>query len=260
MIKTMAEEKLEFGFVSSPVKVGHTVRRQAGAWTPTIHALLRYLHHHGFQYSPLPQGIDEQGREILNYIDGEAAVRPWPPVVLESSGIEQAAVMLRKYHDIVEGFAPGPDTEWRIGKCELKPGQIIRHGDLGPWNTIWRGDKLTALIDWDFAQPGERIDDLAQMAYYFVPLRSEKGWRAAGFKERPDMAHRLNVLVKNYGMFSSEQVTEALIALLAKDRDITKEFGARGMEPWVSFVKRGDLEGSLQDSNWLETNKHNLLG
>jgi hypothetical protein len=256
----MNEEKLNYGSVSSPVKIGNTVHRQTGPWTPTVHALLNYLHQHGFVYSPLPLGIDKHGREILNYIDGEAAIRPWPKVLLESNGIDQAAKLLRKYHDVIEGFVPSTDAEWRIGKCQLKPNQIIRHGDLGPWNTIWQGDKLAAFIDWDFASPGERIDDLAQMAYYFVPLRGEDGWAAAGFKERPDIAQRLNRLVKGYGMFSPREVVAALIILLKNDREITKRFGDKGIEPWLSFMKRGDIEDSLQDGNWLERNEHDLVG
>lgn len=255
----MKEEVLPYGFVSSPVKVGNTVRRQTGAWTPTVHALLDYLRQHGFAYSPLVQGIDGQGREILSYIPGDAAIRPWPPVLLKGDGLAQAAYLLRKYHDLVEGFVPSEDAHWRIGKCEYRPRQIIRHGDLGPWNTIWQGSKLVGLVDWDFAQPGEKIDDLAQMAYYFVPLRSESGWAEAGFLERPNFAARLKTLVASYGMYSPEQVVAALLALLKKDREVTKQFGDKGVEPWASFIKRGDLASSAEDSKWITNNRNELL-
>ncbi|WP_446750665.1 phosphotransferase [Streptomyces sp. WZ-12] len=48
---------------------------------------------------------------------------------------------------------------------------IIRHGDLGPWNSTWSGDRLSGFIDWDFAAPGHALDDLTQLAWYTVPLR-----------------------------------------------------------------------------------------
>lgn len=253
------EEKLIYGYVSSPVKIGNTVHRQTGPWTPTVHALLSYLHNHGFKYSPTVEGIDEKNREILKYIPGEAAVRPWPQVILRGDGIQQAGRILRKYHEIVMNFVLSANAEWRIGKCELKPGQIIRHGDLGPWNTIWQDDTLTALIDWDFAQPGERIDDLAQMAYYFVPLRGENGWKEAGFSERPNMAERLRTLVESYGMFSSQEVIDALFKLLEHESELVSRLGTDSVEPWASFLKRGDVEESQRDVEWLKNVRQELL-
>ncbi len=47
------------------MRVGDTVRRAAGPWTPTIHALLRHLRASGLSMVPEPLGIDEQGREII---------------------------------------------------------------------------------------------------------------------------------------------------------------------------------------------------
>jgi hypothetical protein len=84
----MKEEMLQYGFVSSPVKVGDTVRRQTGPWTPMVHALLKYLHSSGFHYSPTVQGLDEKNREILSFIPGDAATRPWPQVMMGVKGPE----------------------------------------------------------------------------------------------------------------------------------------------------------------------------
>lgn len=260
MSDSTQEEILHYGFVSSPVKIGDTVRRQVGPWTPTVHVLLEYLHEKGFNRCPQTKGFDERGREILSFIPGNAAIRPWPKVILQGDGIEQAGRLLREYHDAVEDFDPGKDVEWRIGKADLERGQIIRHGDLGPWNTIWENDNLTALIDWDFIRPGERIEDLAQMAYYFVPLRGEKGWKDAGFTERPDFAARLLQLAHSYGLYSPEEVIEALLKLLQDEREIVKRLGGEGIEPWVSFLKRGDVEESTADSQWVIENRNIILG
>jgi hypothetical protein len=78
----MEEEKLDFSSVSSPVKVGDTVHRQAGLWTPTIHDLLHFLNEKGLTFVPSPLGFDDQGREILNFLPGKAATRPWPTFFL----------------------------------------------------------------------------------------------------------------------------------------------------------------------------------
>ena len=50
---------------------------------------------------------------------------------------------------------------------------IIRHGDLGPWNTVWEGETLNGVIDWDFAGPAYPLSDVGQFAWYSVPLRGE---------------------------------------------------------------------------------------
>jgi hypothetical protein len=60
------EQPLTGGNVSvGVVRVGDTVRRPSGPWTPAVHALLRYLGSAGFDGAPEPLGIDAQGREVL---------------------------------------------------------------------------------------------------------------------------------------------------------------------------------------------------
>ena len=251
----MEEEKLNFGSVSSPVKIGDTVHRQAGSWTPTIHALLEFLSQNDFNYAPQPIGMDDQGREILNFLPGNAAARPWPPVLFGDEGLKQAAKMLRKYHDLVENFFPWANAEWRAGKIDKKPGQIIRHGDLGPWNTLWQGNELTGLIDWDFAEPGERITDLAQMAYYFVPLRGEDGWRQTGFPERPNFTERLKILCAAYGNFKADEIESTLLQWLNEELRRVCDWGGKDQEPWASFLRRGDDNEILADIEWIKENR-----
>lgn len=251
----MEEEKLNYGSVSSPVKIGNTVHRQAGTWTPTIHALLQFLNQNGFAFAPRAIGMDGQGREILDFLPGKAATRPWPTVLLTSRGLMQAAKMLREYHDAVQDFTPPSDAEWRIGKIDKKKGQIIRHGDLGPWNTLWQGNTLTGLIDWDLAEPGERVTDLAQMAYYFAPLRCEEGWQKAGFSERPDFKERLHILCAAYGDFKTDEVIAELLRWLDSELRRVRELGQKGREPWASFLHQGDDAEIVADMDWIKENQ-----
>jgi hypothetical protein len=46
-------------------RVGDTIRRGTGPWTPAVHALLRHLEAVGFDAAPRVLGFDEQGREVL---------------------------------------------------------------------------------------------------------------------------------------------------------------------------------------------------
>jgi hypothetical protein len=58
---------------SGVVRVGDTVRRPAGPWTPAVHALLTHLHEAGFGGAPRPLGIDDRGREVLTFMPGTVA-------------------------------------------------------------------------------------------------------------------------------------------------------------------------------------------
>src|SRR5205814_3427448 len=69
------EEPLSGGNLSaSVVRIGATVRRPTGPWTPAVHALLGHLADVGFDGAPRVLGFDDAGREILEYIEGEV---PW---------------------------------------------------------------------------------------------------------------------------------------------------------------------------------------
>lgn len=120
------------GSVNAVQRIGNTVRRQTGHWTPNVHALLRHLEANGFDRAPRVSGIDEYGREILSYVPGRVALKPWPPEMRHNDGIGELAAWLREYHEIVRDFVPPEPDTWRVPGSIWKAGCIVRHGDLGP--------------------------------------------------------------------------------------------------------------------------------
>lgn len=254
----MEETPLPGGWVNRVVRVGDTVRRQTGPWTPAVHALLRHLESAGFEASPRVLGIDEQGREVLSYIDGEAAVRPWPAALLAVEGLGLLARLLRRYHDAVAGFVPPQGAVWRLGALPLPPGEIVRHGDVGPWNTIWRDGRPVGLIDWDFAEPGPAVLDVGQLAWFGVPLSDEAGVAEAGFTTAPDLRRRLRTLCEAYGRFSVPEVLDAVEAAQRDDLQRLVERGEQGLEPWAGFLQAGERERIEGDMAWLRENRARL--
>ena len=111
------EERLPGGNAGGAVLVDGTVRRPAGEWTPTVHALLDHLHEHGFDRAPRPLGYDDDRREVLTYLPGSTVgdTKPWPSWVHADDTLLQVADWLRDYHAVVADFVPPAGAVWRMG-------------------------------------------------------------------------------------------------------------------------------------------------
>jgi Ser/Thr protein kinase RdoA (MazF antagonist) len=191
----MREEPFLGGNLNQAVRVGDTVRRRAGPWTPAVHALLRFLESAGFE-APRVQGTDEQGREILGYIPGKSyweSKSPAPDPAFDEKHLVDGARLLRRYHDIVVGFSPPADAHWRLTAPTEQ--ELICHNDWSPWNALFREGRLAVILDWDLAGLGSRLWDVANAAYCWVPLISEV--RLFDLAER---ARRLRLFCDAYGL------------------------------------------------------------
>lgn len=245
------ETRLEGGFVNEVSRVGDTVRRTTGNWTPAVHALLRHLEDVGFAESPRVLGIDDRGREVLSYLPGETPPwTDWPDVLRGDDGVIQLGRLLRRYHDAVSSFQPPAGLLWRNPLAG--PGEIIRHGDFSPFNTTWVDDTVVGLIDWDFARPGRRIDDLAYLAWNLVPLQPEGRCEQYGLDPEVDLRARLRTLCDAYGAdFSPALVVEAAIEVIQTEHDETARLAADGLHPWATFVRDGSLPSFAAQAEWL---------
>lgn len=172
-------------------RVGDTVRRRTGPWTPAVHDLLLHLERVGFERAPRVLGFDELGREVLTYLPGETAdPQPWPAWTRSEAAMLDAADWLREYHDAVAAYAPPQDAAWRLGE-HWRPGRIVAHNDAGPHNAAWLGGRIRGFFDWDFAGPAEPVWDLAYLAFAWVPLYDSE--------LDADRPRRLRLLLDRYG-------------------------------------------------------------
>ncbi|GAA2664144.1 MULTISPECIES: phosphotransferase [Actinosynnema] len=172
------EELLTGGGMTAVSRVGATVRRTAGPWTPTVHRLLERLAPLGL--SPAPQGVDERGREVLSYLEGEVAHPPVPEHLRGDDVLVAVGRLVRRLHDASTDLVA--ETGWR--RPALEPAEVVCHGDLAPYNVVFRDGAPVGLIDFDWARPGPRAWDLAYTAYALAPLSPEWGepdeqWRRA---------------------------------------------------------------------------------
>ena len=238
------------GSLSHASRHGDHVHRDSGPWTPAIHSFLRHLHEHGFVAAPRPVGLDGEGREVLTWVAGKAAHMPWPRVLRSQVGLRELAELVRSFHDAARSFVPPADASWRTGARPKPADQIVIHGDLGPWNVIYRGSRPAALIDWDLAEPSPAVFDVAHLAWTAVPIRPEPVWRAAGFGKAPDFVARLQAIADGYGEHSRRELHEALLAFMERQRQRRPVLAKQGIEPWRRLVAGGALPMIDAELEW----------
>jgi len=194
------EERLPGGNLGGAVRVGDTVRRKAGPWTPAVQALLAHLHDVGFDRCPRPLGLDELGREVLSYLPGASVgdSRPWPSWVHSDAALVDVARWLRDYHGAAATFVSPSDASWR-GDAPADAGVFICHNDAAPYNACWDRSGLVGFLDWDFSGPGTRDWHLAFTACAWVPLHARRVAAEEGFRAFDDRRRRLDTFLAAYG-------------------------------------------------------------
>ena len=140
--------------------------------------------------------MDEQGREILAYLEGEApgGKVPLPDSVFGERHLIRAAQLLRQYHAVAATFEAPSDARWRL--VAPTEHEIICHNDWSPWNALFRDGEVVALLDWDLAGPGSRLWDVANAAYCWAPLIAGAH---VGFAPA-ESARRLRLFCDAYGL------------------------------------------------------------
>lgn len=100
----MDEQALPGGFVNEVVRVGDTVRRTPPPDPLFVHALLELFERRGWAGAPRFLGHDEQGREVLTFLDGHAAwAQDQPPAVSSPASLARVAELVREFHDLRRG-------------------------------------------------------------------------------------------------------------------------------------------------------------
>ncbi|WP_199548219.1 phosphotransferase family protein [Streptomyces sp. N35] len=193
----MDESALPGGLINAVVRIGATVRRPPSTRSDFVHELLALLENHGWSGAPRFLGRDEQGREILSHIDGEAA---WSPDRRRAAGSDASLVrvagLVREFHDLTSGSPlSGAD-------------EVICHNDLAPKNTVYAVDgedwRPLAFIDWDLAAPGARVHDVAHLCWQYLDL-------GPGIVDVPDAARRIGLVCDAYGHIDPDQVVDAVL-------------------------------------------------
>jgi aminoglycoside phosphotransferase (APT) family kinase protein len=193
----MSERPLPGGFVNAVVRVGDTVRRPQRERARYVHRLLELLERRGWAGAPRFLGVDDQGREVLSFLDGHVAWAPaQPAAVTADESLVRVAELVRQLHDLTAGTPLAGDQE------------VVCHNDLSPKNTVYRdqgaGLRPVAFIDWDIAAPGARIHDLAHTCWQFLDL-------GPGVTDVTACARRLRLLADAYGLADRTRLVDTIL-------------------------------------------------
>lgn len=212
------ERHLSGGNMAPVIRVGDTVRRVTGRWTPAVHRLLAALADAGVDGVPRVLGLDAQGREILTYLEGEILSDAAPDVRWAGEVLDAAGRLLRRVHDAGAALVADECLVWRSPRRE--PAEVICHNDFATYNLVVRDGGLVGGIDFDFASPGSRLWDLAYLAYRIVPFAEDAVGADGLNKDR-----RLAQLIDAYGMpFAGAEVMDVMakrlddLAAFTRDR------------------------------------------
>jgi hypothetical protein len=221
------EIPLPGGNVGGAVRIGNTVRRRTGPWTPAVHALLDYLAGR-VPHIPRVLGHDGQGREVLSYLPGQVADTGDGTRTLGLEQVVSVVSWTRAFHEAVAGFShPGP---WRF--FPVAAPSLIGHNDIAPYNVCFDGDELVGVFDWDLAGPSTPLLELAFIAWNCVPLWCDIGAATA--------AARLAVISATYGGVAAGEILHAVPHRIQTMLDGIPAAAAAGDEGMANLMAGGE--------------------
>ena len=167
-------------------------------------SLLKIFEQQNFVGAPKYLGqIDD--KDILTYIPGEVPkkFRPW-----SDDQVRAASRLLREMHDATRGS----DLAGRF--------DVVCHHDPGPNNYVFQDDVPVAIIDFEEAAPGSRLEDVAYMAWT---------WSVASKQAMPleQQAEQVRLIADTYGLEDAER--RALV-------DCILERQSRNVRFWAQFL------------------------
>jgi aminoglycoside phosphotransferase (APT) family kinase protein len=176
---------------------------------------------------------------------------------VDGEGLAAFARLLRAYHDATMDFRPPDGAVWADGPVAPAEGEVICHGDFGPWNVVWQGHRPVGIIDWDFVRPAARLRDVAYALRYVAPFRDDaECTRWLGFPEPPDRRHRLERFCAAYGLASTDGIVDAVIDEQRETIARVRRLADSGHEPQATWVAEGHVRDLERHVAWSRSHRH----
>ncbi len=241
----MDEELLHGGVANAGavVRVGSHVLRPANAHSAAIHRTLSALRSTGFEGASNPVGIDADGRERLEFIEGDVPLPPYPEWVRSDEALASVAKLMRGLHDASIAVDLTTGT-WSGEMSDPRGGPVLCHNDVCLENVVFSDGLAIAFLDFDFAAPGRRVFDIASFARMCVPIDDEINAGRLGWAGE-DQPRRLRLVADAYGLDADDRVE--LVKIIDKSIELGGEFVRRRVEAGEpGFVKMWEDMGGTE--------------
>lgn len=207
------------------------------------HRLLRHLEQRGWAGAPRLLGVDEQGREVLTFLDGYVAWQSPTDRVGSTASVVEVARLVRQFHDLTAGTPLAGNQE------------VACHNDLSPKKTVYRdgGDGLlpVASLDWDIAAPGARIHDVAHMCWQYLDL-------GPAADDLATTSQRSRATCDAYGLADRSQVVETILWRQDRCRRGIEAAAAVGDVAMVGLRDAGVVQSVRAAHDWFVTHQARL--
>lgn len=216
----------------SVVRIDDTVHRSMGPNAPYVHQVLQLLAEKGYRHSPEFLGIDEKGREILTFMDGDIA----RDVEWTDTQLIRIAHMLKEFHDATVGS----------DLCNGK--ETVCHRDLAPWNTILKDGQPIAFIDFDGVEPGGRVEDLGYVLWTFLELGNTQ-------IDTGNQIRRIKLMCDEYGYQDGKSLVDGIIREQQRVLQIREQMAQTAQKEGVRQFSAERIEVIQKEIQWVENNQ-----
>jgi hypothetical protein len=249
-----------FGNLGEVVRVGDTIRRPPRQSSGAVRALLVHLEAGGFEGVPRFLDVDDKGRDVLTFVDGDVPLPPYPEWSMTDEALESFGALLRRFHEAAATFDAAGVEGWELDWADPTGGSRICHNDTFPENVVFRDGLAVALIDFDMAAPGRPFWDLAVASQEWMPLHAPGTRRS--HEIALDAVERFGRFARAYGVAPED--AETLVDVVVEERaqaiaNIRGEI-EQGNEVWVEQWRDagGDADAAVDDA-WLAEQRGALI-
>jgi Ser/Thr protein kinase RdoA (MazF antagonist) len=216
---------------------------------------LDHLRDAGFDGVPRPHGLDDRGREILDFVEGDIALPPFPDWAWADDALISVARLTRRFHDAAASFVAPAAARWGFDAPVGWGGRFVGHNDLCRENIVFRDGEAVAILDFDFAGPADQMFDVAEAAYYWMPF-----WAPEDIDRPVDQVSRLRLFADAYELPRADRrrLVDGLAAYTAwGERMVTGRVAAG--EPGFVEMAEGGWAGRKERANaWFAQERRRL--
>ena len=217
------------------------------------------MHENGFSNIPKPYGINEEGKEVVSFVEGEVFNDSLPDMIMSDEVLIDVAKLLRRYHDIGEKYVQRLTGEevWMLPKKE--PQEVMCHGDFAPYNMTFVEGEVHGIIDFDTLHPGSRLWDIAYAVYRWIPFVSPTN---PDYRENlEEQIRRLKLFADTYGLCADarKDLPKMMVERIQSLVSYMQREAENGNEDVLKNIEDGHMKMYLDDIQYIRENESKIL-